>query len=45
MSNDFSGFNKENVGDYFKELSKEIKKEFVCTIFIHTAICTKTIRL
>ena len=28
MSNDFSGFNKENVGDYFKELSKEIKKEF-----------------
>lgn len=28
MFNDFSGFNKENVGDYFKELSKEIKKEF-----------------
>ena len=27
MYNDFSGFTKENVGNYFKELSKEIKKE------------------
>ena len=27
MSNNFSGFTKENVGEYFKELSKEIKKQ------------------
>lgn len=27
MSSNFSGFTKDNVGDYFKELSKEIKKE------------------
>lgn len=27
MSNDFSGFTKENVSEYFKELSKEIKKD------------------
>lgn len=28
MSNDFNGFTKENLGEYFNDLSKELKKDF-----------------